>query len=99
MARIFFSISGEGRGHATRREVRMYGLGAQPRRGNLVFRDIDEHRFLEDLATCDAMISTAGNQLVGEALYLAKPVLVLPEARNFEQYINAHFLARSGAGA
>ncbi len=84
---------------ATRREVRIYGLGEQPRRGNLVFRGIEEHRFLEDLATCDALVSTAGNQLVGEALYLSKPILVLPEARNFEQYINAHFLAQTGAGA
>ena len=83
---------------ASGREVRVYGLGAQPRRGNLVFREIDETRFVEDLATCDALVSTAGNQLVGEALYLGKPALVMPEARNFEQYINAHFLARSGAG-
>ncbi|MEN9678052.1 MAG: hypothetical protein RIS76_3948 [Verrucomicrobiota bacterium] len=83
---------------ATGREVRIYGVGAQPRRGNLIFREVDELRFLEDLASCDALVSTAGNQLVGEALHLGKPVLVLPEPRNFEQYINAHFLAQSGAG-
>ncbi|MBL9171921.1 MAG: glycosyltransferase [Verrucomicrobiales bacterium] len=80
------------------REVRVYGLGVHPRRGGLVFCQIDEHRFLEDLATCDALISTAGNQLVGEALFLNKPVLALPEARNFEQYLNAEFLRLSGAG-
>jgi hypothetical protein len=51
------------------------------------------------LASSSALISTAGNQLVGEALFLGKPVLAFPEARNFEQYINAHFLAQSGAGA
>lgn len=85
--------------HATGREVRVYGLGAQPAAGRLRFHAIDERRFIEDLAACDALISTAGNQLVGEALHLGKPVLALPEARNFEQYINAHFLAQSGAGA
>lgn len=85
--------------HATGREVRVYGLGAQPAAGRLRFHAVEERRFVEDLAACDALISTAGNQLVGEALHLGKPVLALPEARNFEQYINAHFLARSGAGA
>lgn len=81
------------------REVRIYGLGSQPRSGNLVFQPIGEQRFLEDLATSSGLVSTAGNQLVGEALYLGKPVLAFPEARNFEQYINAHFLERSAAGS
>lgn len=81
------------------REVRIYGLGNRPRSGNLVFQAISEQNFLDDLASSSALISTAGNQLVGEALFLGKPVLAFPEARNFEQYINAHFLAQSGAGA
>jgi len=80
------------------REVRLYGLGARPAEGNLRFASIDERRFVDDLASCDAVVSTAGNQLVGEALYLGKPMLVLPEARNFEQAVNAHFLEQSGAG-
>ncbi|MFN0067069.1 MAG: glycosyltransferase family protein [Limisphaerales bacterium] len=84
---------------ASGRAVRVYGLGARPAAGRLTFHDIEERRFVEDLAACDALVSTAGNQLVGEALHLGKPVLALPEARNFEQYINAHFLAQSGAGA
>jgi uncharacterized protein (TIGR00661 family) len=80
------------------REVRLYGLGAQAPVGSIRFLAIDERRFVEDLATCDAVVSTAGNQLVGEALYLRKPLLVMPEAWNFEQSVNAHFLERTGAG-
>lgn len=83
---------------ASGREVRVYGLGDRPSEGNLRFHAIHETRFVEDLATCDALISTAGNQLVGEALYFNKPVLALPEARNFEQSINGYFLKASGAG-
>jgi len=79
-------------------EVRVYGLGAGPRRGSLRFFDVDAFRFVEDLATSRALISTAGNQLVGEALFLEKPVLALPECGNFEQHINAYFLRQSGAG-
>jgi uncharacterized protein (TIGR00661 family) len=80
------------------REVLIYGLGDRPRDGNLLFRAVDEQSFLEDLATCDALISNAGNQLVGEALYLGKPVLAIPEAKNFEQFINAHYLREGGGG-
>jgi uncharacterized protein (TIGR00661 family) len=83
---------------ASGREVRVYGLGARPSEGTLRFCAIDERRFIEDLAGCDAVVSTAGNQLVGEALFLRKPLLVMPEAWNFEQSVNAYFLEQSGAG-
>lgn len=53
-------------------EVRIYGLGPQRSIGRLKFREIDMHRFVDDLATSRALISTAGNQLIGEALYLEK---------------------------
>ena len=78
--------------------VLVYGLGEGPPRGNLTFRRVSADRFLEDLASCEALISTAGNQLLGEALYLEKPVLAIPEPGNCEQLINAHFLKESGAG-
>jgi uncharacterized protein (TIGR00661 family) len=80
------------------REVRIYGLGQQQPRGRLRFLAADEHRFVADLASCAALVCTAGNQLVGEAIYLRKPVLAVPEPGNYEQYINAHFLARMNAG-
>lgn len=79
-------------------DVRVYGLGARAAQQKLTFHPVSESRFLEDLAGCCGLISTAGNQLVGEALYLGKPVLALPERNNFEQEINAHFLRESGAG-
>ena len=80
------------------REVRVYGLGPLPRMGRVSFHAVHPTRFTEDLASCAALVCTAGNQLVGEALYLKKPVLALPEAGNFEQEINGHFLAHSGMG-
>ncbi len=80
------------------REVRIYGLGAQPPRANLSFHEIDPVAFVQDLAGSAALVSTAGNQLLGEALYLGKPALVMPERGNHEQEINAWFLERSGAG-
>ncbi len=83
---------------ATGRPVRIYGLGERPPEGRLEFRAIDEEGFVADLASAEALISTAGNQLVGEALFLGKPVFAIPEDNNREQSINAWFLRASGAG-
>jgi uncharacterized protein (TIGR00661 family) len=83
---------------ASGRDVRVYGLGVQPRCGNVRFHAIDERRFIEDLASAHALVTTAGNQLLGEALYLEKPVLALPEPGNSEQQIHGHLLAAAGAG-
>ncbi|MBM4090740.1 MAG: teichoic acid biosynthesis protein [Planctomycetes bacterium] len=79
------------------RRVRLYGQGTQPADGNIEYRAVEEEGFLADLASCYALISNAGNQLVGEALFLRKPMLALPEPGNFEQAVNAHFL-RAGGG-
>lgn len=78
--------------------IRIYGLGEKPTQKNLTFCKIDDASFLRDLINCKALVTTAGNQLVGEALYLKKPVLAMPEAKNHEQYINAFYLAQSKAG-
>lgn len=80
------------------RNVRIFGLGNRSSWENLTFRDGGEPEFLESLATCEALITTAGNQLVGEALHLRKPVFALPESGNYEQYMNAHYLKESGGG-
>lgn len=80
------------------RPVRVYGMGSRPDADLLSFRPVSEDNFLEDLASCHALVTTAGNQLVGEALFLGKPVLAMPESGNHEQEINARYLERSGAG-
>lgn len=78
--------------------VRVYGHGRCPSVGNLSFHDVEPRAFAEDLATGIALVSTAGNQVVGEALALRKPVLAFPEPGNFEQHINAFFLEKSRSG-
>lgn len=80
------------------RPTQVYGLGELPSQGCLNFRAVNQARFLEDLAESEALITTAGNQVVGEALYLGKPVLALPESNNYEQSINALFLKRMTTG-
>ena len=84
--------------HRCHREVFIYGLGERPRDGNLRYYEVNESGFLDDLINCHAIVSNAGNQLVGEALSLRKPVLAIPEEGNFEQSVNGHFLEQSGYG-
>jgi uncharacterized protein (TIGR00661 family) len=78
--------------------TQIYGLGELPTQGCLTFHAVNQSRFLEHLAESQALVTTAGNQVVGEALYLGKPVLAFPESNNYEQSINAFFLKRMGAG-
>lgn len=80
------------------RPVRIYGAGDHPPVGYLTFHPVDERRFLADLASAKALITTAGNQVVGEAVAFRKPVFALPEHGNLEQEINAHFVEACGIG-
>lgn len=75
----------------------IYGTPQRGRDGNLDFRPLSNVPFVEDLARCRAVISTAGNQLVGEALHLGKPLLVMPE-HSVEQRLNAAEVERLGIG-
>ncbi|MGE0480254.1 MAG: glycosyltransferase family protein [Phycisphaerae bacterium] len=77
--------------------VIVYGTPRRGVDGNLDFRPPSNRGFLEDLAGCRAVISTAGNQLVGEALHFGKPLLVVPEDC-VEQRINARAVERMGIG-
>jgi uncharacterized protein (TIGR00661 family) len=77
--------------------VLVYGTPRRGREGNLDFRPLSNVPFVEHLASCRAVVSTAGNQLVGEAVHLGKPMLVMPEA-SVEQRLNASSLERRGFG-
>jgi uncharacterized protein (TIGR00661 family) len=77
--------------------VVLYGSPRRGVDGNLDFREPSNEPFLEDLASCRAVFSTAGNQLVGEAIWFGKPMLVMPE-HTVEQRLNAAALERLGIG-
>ena len=77
--------------------VHVYGSDRRGQQGPLTFLPLSNLPFLEDLASCRAVISTAGNQLIGEAIYLGKPVCVIPEAC-VEQRLNAAAVERMGIG-
>ncbi len=62
----------------------------------LTYYLIDDHEFLHQMAGCGAYASTAGFESVCEAMYLGKPILMVPS--HIEQEINGFDALRAGAG-
>ena len=76
----------------------VYGYERHEQVGNMVFKPYSRDGFLEDFAACKAVMATAGFTLMTEAFYLRKPYLALPMRGQFEQELNAHWLAKLNFG-
>lgn len=86
----------------TEHEYRVYGmrrnLSEEVVEGNLRYRPFSEAGFIEDLASSRGVISGGGFTLLGECVYMHKPVLSTPVRRQFEQTLNALYVEREGYG-
>lgn len=67
-------------------------------RPNLTFHRLSDVRFLEMMRTCRGYVGTAGFESVAEALWLGKPVMVVPTRNHVEQGWNAREAEAAGAG-
>jgi uncharacterized protein (TIGR00661 family) len=65
---------------------------------NLTFHHINDLTFMEMMRKCRGYVSTAGFESICEAMYLGKPVLMIPIEGQFEQTCNAIDAILSGAG-
>lgn len=65
---------------------------------NLYFHSLDDQKFLRYMANAKALVTTAGFESVCEAMYMNKPVLMIPVAGHFEQWCNARDGVKAGAG-
>jgi uncharacterized protein (TIGR00661 family) len=83
-------------------ECRIYGLRRDLRddvvEGNLRFRPFSEAGFIDDLRTARGVIASGGFTLMGEAVYLHRPMLAVPVRKQFEQVLNARYLESEGYG-
>src|SRR5207245_11090353 len=68
------------------------------RDGNLIYKPFSEPAFTEDRRTARGVIANGGFTLMGEAVYLHKPLLAEPVAKQFEQILNARYLEKEGYG-
>lgn len=78
----------------TRESFIVYGAGKEGSDGHLTFKAFSKTGFLHDLASCKAVMATAGFTLMTESFYLRKPYLAMPMRGQFEQEINGFLLAR-----
>lgn len=83
-------------------ECRIYGMRRELQEeqveGTLRYRPFSEAGFIDDLASARGVIASAGFTLMGESVYLKKPMLAVPLARQFEQVMNARYLELLGYG-
>ncbi|HEY4395582.1 MAG TPA: glycosyltransferase family protein [Polyangia bacterium] len=83
-------------------ECRIYGLRRDLeqdlREGSLTYRPFSEAGFIDDLRTARGVIASAGFTLMGEAVYLRRPMLAIPVKKQLEQVLNARYLETEGYG-
>jgi len=88
--------------HDTGLPCRVYGMrrGIQEEQveGNLRFRPFSETGFIDDLASARGVIAGGGFTLMGEAVYLHKPMLSVPVGGQYEQILNGRYLQKLGYG-
>jgi uncharacterized protein (TIGR00661 family) len=73
------------------------GVGIPVVRGEITFLPMGAG-FLEDMASSRAVVAGAGFTTMTEALYMGKPMLAIPFGGQYEQILNANYLAASGYG-
>jgi uncharacterized protein (TIGR00661 family) len=76
----------------------VYGLRRSARHGNATLKEFSEDGFVDDLATARAVVCNGGLSLIGEAVYLGKPVFSVPVRNQYEQILNARYLEELGYG-
>jgi uncharacterized protein (TIGR00661 family) len=65
---------------------------------NLFFHKLNDVKFLDYMQGCMAYSSTAGFESICEAMYLRKPILMVPTGGHIEQLCNSVDATRAGAG-
>jgi len=77
----------------------VYGFETDKVVGNLTFKRFnDQKEFMNDLVNCKAVITNGGFTLISEAIYLEKPLLVVPIKKHFEQVLNAFYVRENKFG-
>ncbi len=77
---------------------KVYGLNREETLGQVQLKGFSEDGFIDDLASCRGVLATGGFSLMGEAIYLGKPVLAVPLRKQFEQTLNSLYLEKLGYG-
>lgn len=61
---------------------------------NLFFHKLSDTKFLQYMAGCNGLISSAGFESICEAFYLDKPVLMVPVKGHLSNYLMGMMLKK-----
>ncbi|MEP1034906.1 glycosyltransferase family protein [Ekhidna sp.] len=64
----------------------------------LTFHQLDDEKFIQFMSSCRGYLTTAGFESVCEAMYMGKPILMVPVKGHYEQACNALDAKKAGAG-
>ncbi len=76
----------------------IFGNYKDKEKKNLTFRSFNEKEFERALAGCKAVITFGGINLISEAIYMKKPLLVVPIKNHIEQVVNASYVKDNNYG-
>jgi uncharacterized protein (TIGR00661 family) len=76
----------------------VYGLRKNAHHGNCQLKEFSEDGFVEDLASAKAVVANGGLSLIGESVFLGKPIYSVPVRHQFEQVMNGRYLEELGYG-
>lgn len=76
----------------------IFGAETTRKENNLEFREFSDKEFDRELLNCKAVITFGGINLISEAIYLRKPLLVTPAKNHFEQILNALYVKEQKYG-
>ena len=76
----------------------VYGFNIDLVDQNVIYKSFSEEGFVTDLAEAKAVIANGGFSLISEAVYLKKPIYSFPLKNQFEQFVNAAYIDKTGFG-
>ncbi|MBP6624819.1 MAG: hypothetical protein KA198_06585, partial [Chitinophagaceae bacterium] len=76
----------------------VYGLNKDESHLNVRLKPFSEKVFIDDLASCKAVLTNGGFSLISEAVYLKKPICSVPISNQFEQFVNASYVEKLNYG-
>ncbi len=75
-----------------------YGCEEERQEGNIYYKKFSETQFIKDFTSAKAVITNGGFTLIGEAIYLHKPIFCNPIKNHYEQYLNSGMVEKLGYG-
>ena len=75
-----------------------YGCGEDKKDKNIHYKKFLETEFIQDFISAKAVITNGGFTLIGEAVYLHKPIFCNPIDKHYEQYLNSEMVEKLGYG-